>query len=116
MPPPLDLHTFLDIRFLRTCERKLEALQSSLATLETNHPDVAQHIRSESEAREALSVALARLERFDSMFGSGSVLPPDQQVMAQQLREKDELLRVANIQRRQEQVVRVFPAPTSHVL
>lgn len=39
------------------------------------------------------------------MFGPGSPLPPDQQAMARQLREKDELLRVANLQHRQEQVV-----------
>jgi E3 ubiquitin-protein ligase BRE1 len=83
--------------------------------LNHDHPDVAQHIRSESEAREALAVALGRLERFDSMFGPGSGLPPDQEAMAKQLREKDELLRVANLQQKQEQVVRVICALTLHV-
>ncbi|KAF8577106.1 BRE1-domain-containing protein [Ramaria rubella] len=89
---------------LRTCERKLEALHLSLATLDHTHPDVTNHIRSESEAREALAVALSRLERFDSIFGSGSVLPPSQQTMAKQLQEKEELLRVANLQRQQEKI------------
>ncbi|KAF8518778.1 hypothetical protein JB92DRAFT_2901673 [Gautieria morchelliformis] len=89
---------------LQACERKLEALHSSLSTLDHDHPDVAQHIRSESEAREALAVALGRLERFDSMFGPGSGLPPDQEAMAKQLREKDELLRVTHLQQKQEQV------------
>ncbi|KAF8520418.1 hypothetical protein BU17DRAFT_89013 [Hysterangium stoloniferum] len=88
---------------LRIAERKSQALQSSLETLESDHPEVAKHIRSEAEAREALAVALSRLQRFESTFGPGSTLSLDQESLIKQLREKDELLRAATLRHCQEQ-------------
>ncbi|GJJ06320.1 hypothetical protein Clacol_000511 [Clathrus columnatus] len=87
---------------LRSTQERLTALESTLSALDVEHPEIARHIRSEGETKQALAAALARLERYESLFGSTSAIPPAQKTLIDELSQKDELLRKVELQLRQE--------------
>lgn len=90
---------------IRSTQRKLEVLESTLSTLDMDNPELVRCIRSECEAREALKDALSRLKRYEALYGSTSALPPDQQSLLKQLNQKDESLRKVELQLTQEKAV-----------
>ncbi|KAI9572298.1 hypothetical protein HD554DRAFT_2015366 [Boletus coccyginus] len=83
-----------DLDYVRNLKRKLDeaeaksaALEQALSTLNQDRPDVAQHIASETTAREELARTSRELARFRSIFGGSSAL--DARILAQQLETKD---------------------------
>lgn len=68
-------------------EAKSAALELALSTLNMDHPDIAQHITSETTAREELARTSKELARFRSIFGGSSAL--DARTLSQQLGTKD---------------------------
>ena len=68
------------------------------------HPEIMKHIKAETEAREQLADVARRLEKYQSIYGEPSQLPPDVRILEEQLRLKeDEIqrLRLADVQRGQ---------------
>lgn len=73
--------------FISEAEAKFEAFEQVLATLNKDHPDVAQHIKAEATAREELAKSMTELSRYRSIFGDSSAL--DTRTLTQQLEAKD---------------------------
>ncbi|TFK54161.1 hypothetical protein OE88DRAFT_1732858 [Heliocybe sulcata] len=85
---------------LEKAETEVTALKESLASLSTHHPDVAQHIQSEAEARQRATDLAKELEKYQSIFGdissaSASDLPG-------QMRAKDDELQKLRLQLQQQ--------------
>ncbi|KAF9218332.1 BRE1-domain-containing protein [Gyrodon lividus] len=68
------------LTFISEAEAKSMALEQALSTAGKNHPDVAQHIASETNTREELT-------RYRSAFGEST--SPETRALAQQLQAKD---------------------------
>ncbi|KAI0071770.1 BRE1-domain-containing protein [Panus rudis PR-1116 ss-1] len=113
-----DLLTFLfkgaseDLSYVNDLKQRLSAsedraksLESSLAFFQEDHPDVAQHMRNEAEAKQQLAEISRRLEKYKSTFGENlSSLPSDVQSLTEQLKQKEsevEKLRLLEKQREQ---------------
>ncbi|KAH7929827.1 BRE1-domain-containing protein [Leucogyrophana mollusca] len=82
---------------LETAESKVAPLEQSLASLQTDHPDVALHVQAEADARQRLTEALKELEQYRSVLGDQSTLPPDERRLAEQLQQKEEELRKSRL-------------------
>jgi E3 ubiquitin-protein ligase BRE1 len=78
------------------------ALEESLSCFDDDHPEIRQHVTAEAEARQQLAGVTKQLEKYQSVYGDSSTLPPDAQQLSDQLRKKeDEMqkLRLSDIQR-----------------
>lgn len=87
MRDPLTSYLACRLTLISEAEAKSAALEQALSTLNQDRPDVAQHITSETTAREDLARASKELARFRSIFGGSSAL--DMRTLAQQLETKD---------------------------
>ncbi|KAI0789122.1 BRE1 E3 ubiquitin ligase-domain-containing protein [Abortiporus biennis] len=89
---------------LSAAEARSSALESSLSFFQEDHPDVVQHMRAETEAKQQLAEISRKLQQYESTFGSSSTLSPDLQSLSQQLKQKEaqiEQLRLKEKQRDQ---------------
>ncbi|EPQ57301.1 hypothetical protein GLOTRDRAFT_137657 [Gloeophyllum trabeum ATCC 11539] len=85
---------------LEEAETKLSALQESLSSLNQEHPDVAQHVQSEAEAREQVAQLSKELEKYRSIYGDAS--SGSSSDSPGQLREKEEELQKLRLQLKQQ--------------
>ncbi|KZT26692.1 hypothetical protein NEOLEDRAFT_1155451 [Neolentinus lepideus HHB14362 ss-1] len=83
---------------LEKSDTELKALQESLSSLSQDHPDVAQHIQSEAEARQQIAQLAKELERYQSIFGDFSSSPD----LSSQLRSKEDELQKLKLQLKQQ--------------
>ncbi|KIJ67989.1 hypothetical protein HYDPIDRAFT_83645 [Hydnomerulius pinastri MD-312] len=88
-----------DLDYVHDLKRKLDevtakstAFQQALSTLQQEHPDVAQHIASEADAREELARSSMELARYRSIFGE-----PSSEALAQQLQAKESELKTLRL-------------------
>ncbi|EIN11960.1 BRE1-domain-containing protein [Punctularia strigosozonata HHB-11173 SS5] len=83
---------------LHAAEERASALEGSLASIQRENPDIAQHVKNEAEARRHLSEVSKELDTFRAAFGPVSQQPPEVQAMAQRLTQKEDELRAARLQ------------------
>lgn len=76
----------------------MAGLEESLSKLRKEHPDVAQHIEAEAEARQQLFEATKRLESYQNVYGQTSSLPTDVQALSEQLEKKEQELEKLRLQ------------------
>jgi hypothetical protein len=88
-------------------ESRASALEQSFAMFDDDHPDIMKHIKAETEAREQLADITKQLEKYQSIYGDLSQLPPDVQGLEAQLRLKeDEVQRLQLVDKQRAQVSR----------
>ncbi|KIM91914.1 hypothetical protein PILCRDRAFT_809908 [Piloderma croceum F 1598] len=76
-------------------EARAASLEQSLSRFDEDHPEVRQHITAEAEARQQLADVTKQLEKYQSVYGDSSSLPPDVQQLSEQLqRQEAEVLRL----------------------
>ncbi|GBE81020.1 E3 ubiquitin-protein ligase BRE1 [Sparassis crispa] len=93
---------------LAAAESRLKALEISISTMQAEHPDVAERIKAEAEARELLVNAQIQLERYQAVYGSGSsALPPDTQKLTEELQRKEDENRRLRLQEKQREQAEV---------
>ncbi|KZP34223.1 BRE1-domain-containing protein [Athelia psychrophila] len=71
-------------------EARAAALEQSVAKFAEDHPEAGQHASAEAEARQQLSDVTKQLEKYRSVYGDSSSLPPDVQGLSQELQRKEE--------------------------
>lgn len=84
----------------------MTALEKAFSTYQSDHPDVAQHMKTEAEAIEQLSQVKTELEKYERTYGPLSTLPPDASHLAAQLTSKERELEQLRLMERQRQEVR----------
>ena len=87
----------------QTCssaQAKADAAEVTIASLDRTHPDLAAHLRAETQAREQCTELRCRLEQYERVFGAS--LSGDAAALAEQLREKDALIRSLQLLQKQE--------------
>lgn len=89
-----------------TLQTKVSAMESTLISLDTEHPDVAKHLAAEIAAREEASELRIELERYQKTFGSE--LSADSQRLADRLRELERTIEQLRLQQQQESAVRLM--------
>ncbi|KAI0000527.1 hypothetical protein BJV77DRAFT_393247 [Russula vinacea] len=83
---------------LLASENRVSDLEKQLATFSEQHPDISHYIRAEAEAQQQLVAANELLTQFRSTFGESSQLPPDVRQLAEQLKLKEEEVKVLRLQ------------------
>lgn len=97
-----------ELCILRSTEGKLSALESTLKDLDSSHPDVAKHVKSEAEARQLYADTREQLEKYERVYGSSSSSTPannsesEHQKLLGLLAEKEEALRSLKALKREE--------------
>ncbi|KAI0930463.1 hypothetical protein AcW1_009141 [Taiwanofungus camphoratus] len=87
---------------LIAAENRAIALENSLSHFQEEHPNIVQHMKAESEARESLLEAKKQLEKYRSVYGdSSSAFPPDMQNLSEQLQRKEEEIQKFRLQEKQ---------------
>jgi E3 ubiquitin-protein ligase BRE1 len=96
----------------REQQARIDALEKTLAKVDESNPDLAKHLRAEAEIREAYSETRERLERYESIYGSGSQSStPD---LVKRLSDKEEELRsVKELKRQHDEQVGQIVIPSS---
>ncbi|KAF8482639.1 BRE1 E3 ubiquitin ligase-domain-containing protein, partial [Russula ochroleuca] len=79
-------------------ENRVYDLEKLLATFSEQHSDISQYIRAEAEAQRQLVAANELLTQFRSTFGESSQLRPDARQLAEQLKLKEEEVKVLRLQ------------------
>ncbi|PPR05855.1 hypothetical protein CVT26_010135 [Gymnopilus dilepis] len=87
----------------RQLEERLAALEETFSTYQSEHPDIARHMKSEAEALEQLSLVKAELEKYQRTYGPTTTLPPDTSQLAEQLAKKERELEHLRLLERQRQ-------------
>ncbi|KAF7977744.1 hypothetical protein HWV62_2826 [Athelia sp. TMB] len=83
-------------------EARASALEQSLSKFAEGQPDAGRYASAEAEARQQLADVTKQLEKYQSVYGDSSSLPPDVQGLSQELQRKEEevsKLRLAGTQR-----------------
>lgn len=92
------------IRLGSTAETRAAALEQTLAIFQDDHPNVVQHMKAEADALQKLSEVTEQLEKYQTVYGDPSTLPPDVSKLADQARQKEseiQKLRLLDTQRGQ---------------
>jgi E3 ubiquitin-protein ligase BRE1 len=69
----------------RAAQSKTAALEESLSRLQASNPDIAQHIKSEADARERLAEVTRQLDTYVSYFGDLASAPEHAQRQAEEI-------------------------------
>ena len=83
----------------------MNTLEKTFSALNEEHPDAVLHLKAEAEVRQQLVTAMAQLERYQSIYGDPSTLPPDLQHLEAQLRSKAEEIQALKLLDKQHQEV-----------
>ncbi|RDB24923.1 E3 ubiquitin-protein ligase BRE1 [Hypsizygus marmoreus] len=89
-----------------SAENRVAALEQTLSISQDDNPNVVEHMKAEADALQKLSQAEAQLARYKTVYGDPSTLPPNESILADQLKLKeDEIqkLRLLDIQHTQAQ-------------
>ena len=73
-------------------------LETILASYEAKHPEIAHHARTQVELSKQLDEATRQLNRYRSIYGEPSTLPPDVTRLSEALAKKEEELRALRLQ------------------
>ena len=85
----------LTLPLFSDAEARAASFEQSLSRFDEDHPEVRQHITAEAEARQQLADVTKQLEKYQSVYGDSSTLPPDVQQLSEQLqRQEAEVLRL----------------------
>lgn len=79
-------------------EARANGLEESLSKLRKDHPDVAQHIEAEADARQQLLEATKRLESYKNVYGESSSASADVRELSEQLEKKEQELEKLRLQ------------------
>ncbi|KAI0001315.1 BRE1-domain-containing protein [Russula compacta] len=79
-------------------EDHVSDLEKQVAALSEQHPGISRYIQAEAEAQRQLVIANKLLAQFRSTFGEPSQLPPDVRQLVEQLRLKEEEVKVLRLQ------------------
>ncbi|KAJ3853747.1 hypothetical protein EV368DRAFT_38287 [Lentinula lateritia] len=86
----MDFAQYIQARLSET-ETRLASHEEVLAKLNHDHPNVAQYVQSEVEARQKLAEVTAQLIQYQSLYGEHSLVQPDS--LANELQRKEDELR-----------------------
>ncbi|KAG5648585.1 hypothetical protein DXG03_003196 [Asterophora parasitica] len=87
-----------------SAEKRATLLEELLSKYQADRPEVANHLKAEMDALQALAQAQAELKKYKSIYGDTSSLPPDVSTLSEQLQQKEEelqRLRLLDIQHSQ---------------
>jgi len=76
-----------------TAETQVASLEQTLSGFDHDHPEIRQHVTGEAEARQQLANVTKQLEKYQSVYGDSSTLPPDVQQLLDQLQQKEDEIR-----------------------
>lgn len=74
----------------RAAEARAASFEQSLSRFDNDHPDIRQHVTAEAEARQQLADVAKQLEKYQSVYGDSSSLPPDVKQLSDELQRKED--------------------------
>lgn len=87
----------------RSAQEKLDAVEATIVSLNTEHPDIAAHMRNEVSARQEAAALRSEVECYRRTFGSE--LNADAERLAARLRESEASREQLILQQKQESAV-----------
>jgi len=71
-------------------ESRADSLEQSLSCLDNDDPEARQYVSAEAEVRQQLADVTKQLEKYQSIYGDSSALPPDVKQLSDQLQQKED--------------------------
>jgi hypothetical protein len=97
-----------DLTIHRSAQEKLDVMDATIASLNTEHPDLATHMRNEVSVRQEAAALRSEVERYRRTFGSE--LNADAEHLAARLRESEATREQLLLLQKQESAVSRRPA------